>query len=121
MTRRFRDYLILFGALAVALCLGGLLRQALGTQWELAIVVGMVFLALALVKARWPNHTVLHRLTWLHFTVALVLFGGAAVLLSDFSILGWWTVPSAIGLGLLYCVLHLFLAPRRGDGGWARR
>ena len=42
------------------------------------------------------------------------LFGGAAVLLSDFGILRWWTVPAAILLGLLYCVLHLFLRPRRG-------
>jgi hypothetical protein len=114
MTPRLRDYLILFGALALALCLGGVLRQLVGAQWELAIVVAMIFLALAAVKARWPDHMTIRRLTWLHFSVALALFGGAAVLLSDFGILRWWTVPAAILLGLLYCVLHLFLPARRG-------
>jgi hypothetical protein len=114
VTRRLRDYLILFGVTAAALCLGAVLRQFLGRQWELAIVVGMVFLSLAVVKARWPDHTTIHRLTWLHFSVALVLLGGAAVLLSDFSILRWWTAPAAVALGLLYCVSHLFLPARRG-------
>ena len=114
MTPRVRDYLILFGAFALALCLGGVLRQLFGAQQELAIVVAMIFLALAALKARWPNHRTILRLTWLHFFVALVLLGSAAVLLSNFAILRWWTVPAAILLGLLYCVLHLFLPPRRG-------
>lgn len=113
MTARFRDYFILFVALAITLCLGGVLRQLIGVQWELAIVVAMIFLALGVVKARWPEHRTIRRLTWLHFTVALALFGAAAVLLSDFSILRWWTVPAALCLGLLYCVLYLFLRPRR--------
>lgn len=114
MTPRVRDYLILFGAFALALCLGAILRQVLGGQWELAIVVGMIFLALAALKARWPDHTTIRRLTWLHFGVALALLGAAAVLLSNFAILRWWTVPAALLLGLLYCVLHLFLPARRG-------
>ena len=114
MTPRLRDYLILFGAFALALCLGGVLRQFLGAQQELAIVVAMIFLALGAVKARWPNHRTIQRLTWLHFSVALALFGGAAVLLSNFAVLRWWTVPTAILLGLAYCVAHIFLPPRRG-------
>lgn len=114
MTRRFRDYLILFGAFAVALCVGAVVIQIIGERWELAIVVAGVFVALGAVKARWPDHTTLHRLTWLHYGIAFVLFGTAAVLLSDFSILRWWTMPVAIGLSLLYCVLHLFLPARRG-------
>ena len=114
MTSRLRDYLILFGALALALCLGGVLRQLLGAQQELPIVVAMIFLALAAVKARWPNHRTVHRLTWLHFSVAFALLGAAALLLSNFAFMRWWTVPTAILLGLAYCVAHIFLPPRRG-------
>jgi intracellular septation protein A len=114
MTPRLRDYLILFGALAVALCLGGVLRQLLGAQQEFAIVVVIIFLALAAVKARWPDHRTVRRITWLHLSVAFVLLGGAAVLLSNFAMLRWWTVPVALLLGLSYCVAHLFLPPRRG-------
>lgn len=114
MTPRLRDYLILFGAFVAAICVAGVLRQLLGAQQELAIVVVLIFLALGAIKARWPNHRTIQRLTWLHYSVAFALFGGAAVLLSNFAILRWLTVPAAILLGLLYCVLHLFLRPRRG-------
>jgi hypothetical protein len=71
VTARLSAYLVLFGAFALALCLGGVLRQLLGAQWELVIVVGMIFLALGAVKARWPDHMTIRRLTWLHFGVAL--------------------------------------------------
>jgi hypothetical protein len=114
VTPRLRDYLILFGVFAVALCLGAVLRQLLGAQQELAIVITMIFLALAAVKARWPDHRTVRRITWLHLAVAFVLLGGAAVLLSNFAVLRWFTVPTALALGLLYCVLHLVLPPRRG-------
>lgn len=114
VTRRFKDYLILIGALGLALCVGAAVLRFLDRQWELAIVVASIFVALGAVKARWPEHTTLRRLTWLHYGVAFALFGTAAVLLCDFSILRWWTAPVAVGLGLLYCVLHLFLPARRG-------
>lgn len=114
MTRRFRDYVILTSVLGVALCAAAIVFQLLGGRWELAIVVAAIFIALGAVKARWPEHTTLRKLTWLHYGVAFALFGTAAVLLSDFSILRWWTVPVAIGLGLAYCVLHLVLPARRG-------
>jgi len=114
VTRRFKDYVLLLAALTVTFCAGAVLMQFVGDRWELAIFVGAVFVALGALKARWPEHTTLRRLTWLHYGVAFVLFGTAAVLLSDFSILRWWTAPVALGLALLYCVLHLFLPARRG-------
>lgn len=116
MTTRLRDILIQAGALAIAICLAGLARRLIGQRWELPIVVVLVFLALALVKARWPSHAVLSRRSWLYLAIVFVLFTAIAVLLSDFTILGYWTIPAAICLGLLYCVANLVWGPRGDDG-----
>jgi hypothetical protein len=35
--------------------------------------------------------------------------------LADWNIAGlWWTSPAVVCLGLLYCIVHLKLGPRRG-------
>lgn len=112
-----RDLLILSCAIAAAIVVGALVRLLLPPQWETVLGVGLLFAACAVVKWRWPNNAFLRGVSWPYFAMVAVIAESIIFLLSDFGILGYWTIPAAIGLGLLYCVLHLVLV---GDDGRRR-
>jgi hypothetical protein len=118
VTPRLRDLLILMGAVAAAMVGGALLRFLLPPRWEVLLGVGLLFAAGAAVKLRWPNNSFLREVTWPYFLMVFVIVEAAILVLSDWSLLGYWTIPSAICLGLLYCILHLVLV---GDDGRRRR
>lgn len=114
MTQQLRDILVQTGAVIVALMLGAALSNFMESRWEAALAVALLFAANAFVKLRWPTNWILASMSWLYFWTTFAIFESAVVLLSDVSIAGYWTVPSVIGLGLLYCVVHLVLGPREG-------
>jgi len=115
VTPQLRDALVQAGAIVTAIIVGALISRLLEPRWEVALGVGLIFLANAIVKWRWPNHRVLSRISWLHFGVVFLMVEAVLVLLADWTIVGpYWTIPAVITLGLFYCVLHLFLTARRG-------
>lgn len=71
----------------------------------------------AVLKLAWPRHIVLAHVSWLYLCATFVLLLGGAILLNDGSILGLWTAPAVIGLGLLFCIVHVAWGPRFGDDG----
>lgn len=117
MARGGRDLLVMLGAAAAAIIVGALLRFMLPPRWEGVLGVGMLFAAYAVVKWRQPANTFVRGVTWLHLALVVVIAELIVLLLSDFSILGYWTIPASICLGLTYCVAHLFLV---GDDGRRR-
>ena len=117
MARGGRDLLVMFGAVAAAIIIGALLRFLLPARWEGVLGVAMLFAAYAVVKWRQPANIFVRSVSWLYFALVLVIAELIVLLLSDFSILGYWTIPASICLGLIHCVAHLFLA---GDDGRRR-
>jgi hypothetical protein len=115
MTQRVRDFLIWFAAVALGLCLGGVLRQFIGMQWDAPIFVGVLFLSSAIVKVRWPQNVVMSGFSWRYMTATFVLFAAISVLLSDLRILRYWSIPAAVCLFLAYCVVHMMFGPRGDD------
>lgn len=109
-----RDLAALFVAVAAAIVLGAIARRFLDPQWETVLGVGLVMVALAAVKWRWPGNVLMRRISWAHFGVLVVATELGLVLLSDLSLLGYWTIPSVVILGLGYCCLHLVFERRRG-------
>jgi hypothetical protein len=112
MTQRVRDFLIFFAAVALALCLGGVVRQLIGLKWDAAIFVGVLFLAAAVVKARWPQNAIMRGFSWRYVAATFALFAGIAVVLSDLSILRYWSIPVAILFFLAFCGVHLAFGPK---------
>jgi hypothetical protein len=54
------------------------------------------------------------RVSWTHFIAAAAIFTAVAVILGDWTLLRYWTVPAAIVLGLIYCVINVALtSPKR--------
>lgn len=109
-----RDLAALLGALAAAIVLGAVARRFLDAQWETVLGVGLVLAALAGVKWRRPANVLMRRISWAHFGVLFVAVELGLVLLSDLSLLGYWTIPSVVILGLGYCCLYLVFERRRG-------
>lgn len=118
MPQRLRDFLIFFGVLVAALCAGGVLRQFIGLKWDAAIFVGVLFLAAAVVKWRWPQNAVMRGFNWRYVAATFVLFMGIAVVLSDLTLLRYWSIPTAIVLFLAFCVVHMVWGPR--EDTWHR-
>jgi hypothetical protein len=117
-----KDLLVQVGATVAALFIAVVLRRFLDPQWEGMLVFVCVFLATLLVKLRWPEHAILGGARWPYFLISWLIFGLIALVLSDVRILGFWfTVPAAVVLGLLYCVVHVVLVDgpaRRRKRGW---
>lgn len=109
-----RDLAVLFGALASAIVFGAIARRFLDAQWETLLGVGFVFGALAVVKWRWPSNVLMRRISWAHFSVLAGAIEVGLLLLSDWSLLGYWTIPAVVLIGLLYCCLYLVFERRRG-------
>jgi len=109
-----RDLGVLFGALATAIVLGAIARRFLDAQWETMLGVSLVFAALAAVKWRWPGNVLMRRISWAHFGVLFAAIELGLLLLSDVSLLGYWTIPGVVILGLIYCCLYLVFERRRG-------
>lgn len=114
MTRGLRDFLFLFAALAAAVIAGAIARQFFDPRWEAAIGVGFLFAASAIVKVVRPLHVFLARLSWLYLVLVFAIVEAMVILLSDYTIVGYWTYFTAICLGLLVCVVHVAFGPRRG-------
>lgn len=112
MTQRVRDVLIFVAAVAVALCLGGIARQLIGMKWDAAIFVSVLFAAAVVVKARWPQNIVMIGFSWRYVIATFALFAAIAVVLSDLTILRYWSIPAAIVLFLGFCGVHMVFGPR---------
>lgn len=117
MAPGLRDIFILLAAVTVAIVAGAVLRFFLPARLEAVLGVGLLLAACAAVKFWRPGNVFMRGVSWTYFAMVAIIVEGVVLLLSDFSILGYWTIPSAIGLGLLYCVLHLVLV---GDDGRRR-
>ncbi|MGQ0533551.1 MAG: hypothetical protein ACT4OF_12810 [Caulobacteraceae bacterium] len=114
MAPSLRDLLMLIAALATAIVMGAILRFFPPSRWEMLLGVGVVFAAYAAVKFIQPSNKFVVRVAWSYLAMVFIILEAVILLLTDFSILGYWTIPSVICLGLLYCVLHLVLV---GDDG----
>jgi hypothetical protein len=115
MTQQVRDFLVWFAAIAVGLCVGGVVRQFVGMKWDAPVFVGVLFWASAIVKVCWPRNVVMRGFSWRYIAATFVLLMGIAVLLSDLSILRYWSIPAAVCLFLAFCAVHLWLGPRGDD------
>lgn len=84
-------------------------------RWAYPVGIAALFALIAVAKLFAPRQAILSKLSWPYLGATLVLVAGAATLLSNHSIAGYWTVPASIGLGFLYCLVHMSLGP--GDDG----
>lgn len=115
MTQRLRDILLLIGVVVLAVIVGAVLRRLLEPRWEFVLGLTALFAGCAVVKLRWPAHSIMRTFSWRYLIATFVLAEIAVLLLADWTIVGvWWTIPAVVCLGLAYCAVHLFLAPRRG-------
>lgn len=115
MTPTQRDFYRLAGAVVVAVFIGALLRRLIEPRWEFMLAIATLFAAGAAVKLRWPSHGFMSQFSWPYLGLMFVLLEASAFLLADWNIAGlWWTIPAVVCLGLLYCIVHLKLGPRRG-------
>ncbi|MGH6950713.1 MAG: hypothetical protein ACREH4_07560, partial [Vitreimonas sp.] len=107
MTRGFRDFLLLAGAVVAAVFVGAVLRRIVEPRFEFVLAYAALFAACAGVKLRWPAHTIMGRTSWRYLILVFLTLEAATLLLADWTIVGvWWTIPAIVCLGLLYCVLH---------------
>jgi hypothetical protein len=116
------DLLIQTGATVVAILAAAPLSRLFEPRWELMVVVVLVFAATLGVKLRRPEHWILGGASWPYFLLSWLIVALIVLVLSDVSLLGFWfTIPAAICLGLLYCVIHVVLVDgpaRRRKRGW---
>ncbi|WP_395647823.1 hypothetical protein [Terricaulis sp.] len=84
-------------------------------RWTYPVGVAAFFMLIAVAKFIAPRQAILSKLSWSYLAATCVLLAGAVTLLSNQSIAGYWTVPASIGLGFLYCLVHMSLGP--GDDG----
>lgn len=111
----------------------GLAVQAIGTiailvalmivtevlDWPVSPVWWVIALLIwnAGLKLLWPGHLSLSQMSWRFLLAVAGIFSLVALILGDWSILSYWTIPGVIGLGLVYCVVHMMWAPRFEDDG----
>ena len=80
-------------------------------RWMYPAGVAALFALIAVAKLIAPRHAVLSKLSWPYLGATTVLLAGDATLLTNHTIAGYWTVPASIGLGFLYCLVHMSLGP----------
>jgi CDP-diglyceride synthetase len=78
-----------------------------------------VFVSAVALKLAWPQNMMLARSSWLYLFLMGPLVIAIAVIVSDFSILGYWTIPSVIVLVMACAALASVIGPRYGDDGEA--
>jgi hypothetical protein len=106
----------------VAVIGAGLLGQWLARTIPLAGTLQAPFaLACALaasvvMKVLTPNHTILRLIPWPYFVLVMPVVIGICALLSDWTLLGFLTLPTMAGLIIALGLIHVFLGPREpGD------
>ena len=87
----------------------------LDQRWRVVAPVAAIMLVNVLTKLVWPSHLILRKCSWLYLSLITAQMTAMAALLGDFSILGYWTIPTLIGLVLLYWAIHVTLGPRYVD------
>lgn len=121
MAPTFKDILYQTGAIGVAIIIAAILRWFIDPKLEIALGIAAIGAATAVVKHVRPAHFALRGASWLYLALVWSIFIAMAVLLGNHAILGYWTIPTAVCLGLLYCVVHLVFGPREDDARARRR
>ena len=115
MTPGLRDILLLLAATAAAIVVGAVAQRFIEPRWQVMLGVGALFAAAAAVKLMRPTHSILGGVSWIYIALVFAISETALWLLADWTIVGaYWTIPAVVCLGLLYCVVHLALGPKRG-------
>jgi hypothetical protein len=70
-----------------------------------------VFVSAVALKLAWPHNMMLARSSWLYLLLMGPLAIAIAVIVSDFSILGFWTIPGVVGLVIACGILASVIGP----------
>jgi hypothetical protein len=113
--------LVLSGAITSAIVIGALARFFLPPRWETVLGVGLLFVACAGVKWKWPNNTFLRGVSWRYFTMLALIAESIILLLrtSAFSAIGPFQPRSASACSIACFISSL--SGMTGAGGAARK
>jgi hypothetical protein len=106
------DLLIQAGATIAAILAAAPISRFFEPRWELMVVLVAVFVATTLVKLRWPAHWILGGAGWAYYLMSWLIAAGVVLVLTDYGLLGYWSIPAAVCFGLLYCVIHVIYVDR---------
>lgn len=115
MDQKKADMILLFVATAAAAVLGTIGFSTAPPHWRIMAAISPILAVSLLFKLFRPDHVIYSKVSWAYLLLTVSLLELAAFFGGNHAILGYWTVPSLIGLGFLYCLVHMSLGP--GDDG----